>query len=501
MAKLDAESIASDEGATRTTSTASQAERVTVSLSPDDDSPDGGEASAFTPVREGDVLSGKYRVEVMIGGGGMGVVFAATHLHLHTRVALKVLRPDVERGGVAVARLLREARACARIQAEHVVRVLDVGSLDTGAPYIVMEHLTGRDLRVELRARGPLGVEDAVEYVLHACEAVAQAHAAGIVHRDLKPSNLFLTRGPDGAPCVKVLDFGIAKALDDDGAGDEPSLTTSRAFLGSPMYMSPEQIRSAKTVDTQTDVWALGLILFELLTGSRPFTGGSVSARLAAIAADPPILLRTLRPEAPAGLEEAILRCLEKDPARRTPGVAALARALAPFAPPRAAGSIERVEAWRSAPLPSPDGDRQTPLPVPRPRRSRMALGAALAMLVAGAATAYGIQATRARPVRDDPGDAEALSAQSRDDRTPTVAAPAADPAPAGNVGPLSGGSAEASASVRPPHVPAGTPGKAPRYPARAAGTLVPAAAPPEPPAAPPEAPALPAKKPSDDIY
>ena len=382
-------------------------ERVTASVGPDD-----GAQPALAALREGDILAGKYRVDGVLGGGGMGVVFAATHLHLHSRVALKVLRPTGEHRGPAVTRLLREARAGARLHGEHVARVLDVGALDTGAPYIVMEHLDGLDFGAELRARGPWSVEDAVECVLQACEAVAQAHAAGIVHRDLKPSNLFLTRRADGSPCVKVLDFGIAKAL--DAADDDTPLTGSRVVLGSPAYMSPEQIRSAKTVDARTDVWSLGVILFELLTGERAFAGDSASARLAAITADPPRSLRDLRPELPAALEAVILGCLEKDTARRTPSVAALARALAPFAPARAAGSIARVEASLREPPALREAEaeaEESPPPVaPAPRRGRRTLGAIAAALLAVAAVTYGVRATRTAPALDpaflagDPG-------------------------------------------------------------------------------------------------
>jgi tetratricopeptide (TPR) repeat protein/TolB-like protein len=410
MASSDPASTAPDERSTDRSLETPPDERMTASMSPDDGGPP---EPALTSVREGDVLSGKYRVEGVIGGGGMGVVFEATHLQLETKVAVKVLRPDAERRGVAVARLLREARASARIQGEHVVRVTDVGTLETGAPYIVMELLTGADLGVELRGRGLLAVDDAVEYVLHACEAVAQAHAAGIVHRDLKPSNLFLTRRADGSPCVKVLDFGIAKAQGGDEAGDDPSLTSSRAVLGSPMYMSPEQIRSAKTVDARTDVWSLGVILFELLTGERPFTGSSASSRLAAIAADAPVPLLRVRPDAPAGLEAVILRCLEKDVDRRTPSVAVLARALAPFAPSRAMGSIERAEASLRAPLAPIEAAPVASAPARRPRAGRRALGAGLAALVAVAAAVYGVRALRA------PAGADRAASTSNDPSKP----------------------------------------------------------------------------------
>ena len=223
----------------------------------------------------GDVLAGKYRVERVLGSGGMGVVVAAMHLTLQERVALKFLLPEGAKKEETVTRFLREARAAAKIKSEHVARVSDVGTLESGAPYLVMEYLDGSDLSALLRRDGPLPPRDAVEYVLQACEALAEAHAVGIVHRDLKPANLFLARHAGGAPRIKVLDFGISKltARDPSMPPDDPSMTRTRAWLGSPLYMSPEQMRSARDVDTRTDIWALGVILYELLSGKPPFDG------------------------------------------------------------------------------------------------------------------------------------------------------------------------------------------------------------------------------------
>src|SRR5882724_4501839 len=223
-------------------------------------------------VREDELLADKYRVERVLGQGGMGYVVAALHIQLQQRVAVKILMPDLCEDREAVERFLREARAAVRIQSEHVARVLDVGTLQDGSPYMVMEYLSGRDLARELDALSQIPVLDAVHYVLHACEAVAEAHALGVIHRDLKPANLFLTYRNDGSPLVKVLDFGVAKALSRDSV-ELPSLTATQSVIGSPQYMSPEQVRSPKTVDFRTDVWSLGIILHELLTGAPPFDG------------------------------------------------------------------------------------------------------------------------------------------------------------------------------------------------------------------------------------
>ena len=297
-------------------------------------------------VKPGDVLVGRYRIERVLGEGGMGVVLAAEHLMLGERVAVKLLLPEAAQIPEVVPRFQREARAAAKIQSEHVARVMDVGALEDGRPYLVMEYLEGRDLAAELEARGPLPIEEAVEYVLQAGVGVAAAHALGIVHRDLKPSNLFLARLPNNRSLVKVLDFGIAKHTDARSA----DITSTFSALGSAAYMSPEQLRMAKSVDARTDVWAFGVVLFELLTGRMPFEGESVTAVAAAIAVDPPQSLRAMRPDVPVELEEIIFCCLEKNREERTPSVHALASALSPFG-----GRFANVLAARIAEILRPD--------------------------------------------------------------------------------------------------------------------------------------------------
>ena len=205
-----------------------------------------------------------------------------------------------------------------------------------------MEYLNGLDLDQVLAQRGQLPLEEAVEYLLQAMEAVADAHAAGIVHRDLKPSNLFVTTRADGSPLVKVLDFGISKAFDATGP-KHVSLTATSMTLGSPLYMSPEQVRSSKTVDARTDVWALGIIAYELLAGVQPFEAETVTGLCAKIVADEPVPLRAVRPDVPPAFEAVVLRCLEKNPASRYQSVAELAAALRPFASPEGRASVARI--------------------------------------------------------------------------------------------------------------------------------------------------------------
>jgi serine/threonine-protein kinase len=326
--------------------------------------------AASMPVAEGEIIAGKYRIDLILGKGGMGVVVGATHLQLRQRVAIKFLAANAPPD--AAARFLREARAAARLRSEHVARVIDVGELPSGAPFMVMEYLDGADLSHVVRERGQLGIEEAVEYVLHACEAITEAHAAGIVHRDLKPANLFLTTGAAGRPTVKVLDFGISKELAAE-PGEEPelALTRSTAMLGSPLYMSPEQMKSSRTVDVRADVWSLGAILYELITGRVPFLALTFPELILMVNRDDPPRPSELRADVPKPLEEAILRCLEKDPARRFPSVAELAKTIAPHARTRARDSMANISwmAGKAAPVeaaPAPDAnDGRSPVAMP----------------------------------------------------------------------------------------------------------------------------------------
>jgi eukaryotic-like serine/threonine-protein kinase len=282
----------------------------------------------------GEIIAQKYRVESLVGRGGMGVVVCARHVQLGQAVAIKLLTlpPDEDRRDEAIARFLHEAQAAARLRNDHVVRIYDVGQLDSGLPFMVMELLSGSDLGSMLDERGPLPEAEAVDYVLQACAGVAEAHQLGIVHRDLKPSNLFVTRRSDGLPLLKVLDFGISKQLSDPSSGEAvPTFTNTRTLMGSPNYMSPEQIRDARRVDARADIWALGIILQELITDAPVFRGESFPGVCAAIVADPPMPVRTMRPDVSERLEAIINRCLEKDVLRRYQSIAELAADLSPL--------------------------------------------------------------------------------------------------------------------------------------------------------------------------
>ena len=284
----------------------------------------------------GDIVDGKYVLDVLIGKGGMGAVYKARHIKLGHKVAIKVMLADAA-NLEAAHRFVNEGRAAANIQNEHVVRVSDVDE-ENGYAYMVLELLEGEDLAQVLDREKRLAPHVAVGYVLQALDGVKQAHAQGIVHRDLKPSNLFLARrGESGGVVVKVLDFGISKA-NQSALGETPgALTSTKAMLGSPLYMSPEQLRSSKNVDARADIWAMGIIMFELMTGSLPFMGENLGELFAAILENDAPLLRSRAPDVSAGLEAVVARCLQRKPENRFQSVADLERELVVFSSAMAA--------------------------------------------------------------------------------------------------------------------------------------------------------------------
>ena len=296
------------------------------------------------PVKSGEILAGKYRIDRVLGAGAMGMVVAATHIGLGSRVAVKFMFGGGKAQREMEERFLREARIANMVRSQHAAKVLDIGTLSSGAPYIVMEFLAGKDLASLLQERGPLTVDDAVTYILQACEAIAEAHGLGIVHRDIKPANLFLTTDADGSPNIKVVDFGISKVLESDLA-----LTGTAQALGSPLYMSPEQVNAARDVDGRADIWALGITLYELLAQTTPFHADTMMALMARLFQGTPTPLEQFRPDVPPGVAAVIMQCLERDRQRRWPSVAAFAAALAPYAPARSARYVEHVAGVQKA--------------------------------------------------------------------------------------------------------------------------------------------------------
>ena len=359
----------------------------------------GGPAPPVSPVAPGDVIGERYVVGSLIGEGGMGVVCEATHVALGVPVAIKLIRPAYKHDTEFVQRFLNEARRAALLKGEHVARVHDVGQLDTGEPYLVMERLQGVELDAYLNQAGPLLQADAVALVLQVCDGLAEAHAQGVVHRDIKPGNLFLVHLPNGRVCVKILDFGISKQLEDD----KPSTLTNRdRSLGSPWYMSPEQMMDSSSVDHRSDVWSLGIVLYELLTNERPFDGSTVPEVCAKVLTGTVPPLQSLHGPIDPALQAVVFRCLAKDPNDRYPDVLALADALQQFAPPRRDTAGYRT--WE------PEGDlfprartgtdlgsmaplattRKLGVVPPRSRRARAlgVLGIALSLVIAGGALA-----------------------------------------------------------------------------------------------------------------
>jgi serine/threonine-protein kinase len=289
----------------------------------------------------GDVIAAKYRLEKVAGEGGMGVVYAAEHLVLKQRVAVKVLLPRAAASEAVVERFAREARAAAKINSEHVARVLDAGSTANGAPFLVMEFLEGCDLEELLALQKTLPVGEVVDYVVQALEGLAHAHAVNIVHRDLKPANLFLGCRPDGSNGIKLLDFGISKS---NSSKPEDKRLTGQHVLGSPVYMSPEQLRNATDVDSRADIWSIGIVAYELLSGAPPFDGDGVGEIFAAILEQEPVPLCKKDPRIPRELSDIITKCLRRDPKERWRDVGQLAKALLPYGSEAQSVMVDRAE-------------------------------------------------------------------------------------------------------------------------------------------------------------
>ncbi len=453
--------------------------------------PMAGRDSAKPPVAPGDVVAEKYRIERTLGVGGMGFVMAARHLTLDQPVAIKFLisRQDTED---ATERFQREARASARIESDHVCRVYDTGELPNGVPFMVMEYLEGHDLDVELETRGKLPLGQVVDYVLQALDAVASAHAIGVVHRDLKPSNLFLAVRPDRSRRVKVLDFGISKTLSD------AHITDTRGIVGTPAYMSPEQAKNSRKTDLRTDIWSLGAILYELLSGQPPYTGETVGEVLALVLAESPRPLRELAPHLPPGILAVVDKCLARDRDHRYQSAGELARALAPFAGnptytmlPQSASHITVEVAPLSRPRDSQPfamgparvaaetvaGWTEGGAVAEKRRRSYVVGGGAAlfaALVVAGALVA-GI---RARARAQDKGEGGAVSALGSDASSVllTVATPESLPRPTTTIAPRAADSMAAPDSA-PSDAPRATMAHAPGAAAHTANGAAPSAA------------------------
>jgi serine/threonine-protein kinase len=449
----------------------------------------------------GTLIGDKYRVNGVVGSGGMGCLVSAEHLLLKKPVAIKLVLAN--RSDSARRRLFQEARAAQALSCEQVVRVFDLGVHD-GAPYIVMELLEGTDLAARVQAEGPLAVAEAVDCVLEAAVAVAEAHALGIIHRDIKPANLFCTRTATQS-IVKVLDFGISKVPETDDVDCEK--TAEDAVLGTPYYASPEQLRNPAKIDGRTDVWAMGVTLFHLLTGEHPFPGATPREVTAMIFTDAPREARDLRPDIPEGLCAAIASALVKRPEERTPTVAALVEAILPYASSRGRRAAERVAAMAPPPAAAPVRTVQAPSlpmttteeglsstlrgsptleppPVPAPARRPVAL--ALAALVATGAVVWLASGSAPEPLRrgSHAGAARPLSAPAAVQSTavdePARTAPAVEEAPPAETAPARPPSRRRDAAATAPPTAATAPPTAATAPPTAA-TAPPTAAPPPP--------------------
>jgi eukaryotic-like serine/threonine-protein kinase len=302
------------------------------------------------PPKKGTLFADKFLIQDVLGEGGMGIVVAAFHQHLQHQVAIKFLLNDADLPPAARKRFLREAQMLSQLTNRHIVRVFDIGESEDGSLYLVLEYLRGESLWERLRKQRKLSVEQSIHVGMQVCCALFAAHQAGIVHRDIKPSNLFLAVQKDGTEILKVLDFGISKVADSQ---DQTELTGTGETLGSPAYMSPEQIRDPRLVSATSDVWALGVTMFQLLSGIKPFSGNSPMDVAVQIVCEPPPRLSELCPELDVELVDVVERCLEKQPENRFPSVVHLARAMEPWATEVDAfwlkslpKSVEEDEAW-----------------------------------------------------------------------------------------------------------------------------------------------------------
>jgi hypothetical protein len=332
------------------------------------------------PVPTGTLLGGKYSVDAVFAEGGMGIVCMGRHVQLAQPVAIKFLRRALAGRPSIVQRFLNEARALAALRSEHVVRVMDVGQLDSGRPYLVMEHLDGVHLEALLDQQGPLSVETAISYVLQVCEPLAEAHALGIVHRDIKPENLFLWSGGPAKDTIKVLDFGLAKQL---GRGKALGVTGPQDSLGSPAYMSPEQITTPHLVDARSDIWSLGVVAYRLLTNTLPFEGDSLVEVLSHILGAAPRPLADAVPELDAQLNAIVTRCLEKDPVGRYATMTDLADALKAYLLDREAGTLTDAELVHAPVLAAEKAEK---IRIPGVRSRWPAVAAALVVLLGAGA-------------------------------------------------------------------------------------------------------------------
>ena len=450
-------------------------------------------SSAFNnraPTQPGDIIAGKYRVVRELGRGGVGVVVEVEHQKLRQRLAIKLLDPFFVRDSDIVDRFEREARAMAALKSPYVTAVSDVDVLEDGTPYMVMELLEGHDMSAELRKRQVLPPLEAIDFVVQACEGLATVHAHGIVHRDLKPSNLFLVPTATGHT-VKVMDFGISKF-----EGNE--VTRTGSSLGTPAYMSPEQVRSPRDVDVRTDIWSLGVLLFRALSGALPFEGEGITGMSVAIVNEEAKRLDALRPELPYELVHLVHRCLEKDrearfatatelrdaltAVRRTMQVRSQAPTI-PFVDLPVESGAEVLDSFiRNAPraptaaTPSSASPTAAPAMAPDPAKSKKGLVVGLVVFLAALAAlgAVGVMLVRVRAPE------VTISPASSAEPTPPTSAPAMEPAPPAT--------AEAPKAVEPAPSPVPSASVVPAAPVDAPAAAGPVKARPAPPAARPAA-------------
>ena len=394
-------------------------------------------------VPPGSLLGGKFRIERLLGAGAMGTVYAIDHELTRHKRALKLLHPAVQNIPDIVRRFLNEASAAGRAGNPHLVETFDAGTLPSGEPYVVMELLEGETLGAVLRRERVLTPSLAAELVAQAAEGMEAAHNAGIIHRDLKPENLFVT-ARDGGPFIKIMDFGVSKFA--TGTSSTMRGTQAGMVYGSPAYMSPEQLTAQVDVDRRTDVFALGVVLFECLTGALPFDGPTVEVLMVKVLSGDMPPIESLRPGLAPSLMDVVRRSLAPNRDERFPGAGAMAEALLPFRalPPRQQAEIGFAATIASTPPLHPSSHPPSAYPAlalrgPRSRSGPLPiLGALAILLAAGAALAFAL--TREPSVQAVPALASAQSAPalaSAQSASPSIAPSAPGAAPATTVSSL----------------------------------------------------------------
>jgi eukaryotic-like serine/threonine-protein kinase len=302
------------------------------------------------PLQAGELIQSRYRLQRLLGSGASGSVWAARNELIDRDVALKIMRPDVAEDAVALQRFFNEAKASGRVRSPSIVEILDLGQAEDGSPFLVFELLEGEGLDEKLRREGTVAPEMLMEMLVGVARALELAHAQGIIHRDLKPANIFVTRGQNGQPIAKILDFGISKIFD---TGHNFTLTRTGTVVGSPAYMSPEQAAGREDIDGRADIWSLGVVMYEALTGTLPHQAANYNQLMVRILTQDSDAVSTRKPDLPQSVSAIVDACLKRERDARTSNSGTLASQME--------GTLREMRAVRFRALGRRSVDRNSP--------------------------------------------------------------------------------------------------------------------------------------------